>query len=47
MIDTIDVPFARPRTEAIRALPRFAEITQHIRQHLRAGRADIERVEPC
>jgi NitT/TauT family transport system ATP-binding protein len=47
VIETIEVPFSRPRTEAIRGLPRFAEITQHIRQHLRAGRADIERVEPC
>jgi NitT/TauT family transport system ATP-binding protein len=47
VIETIDVPFERPRTEAIRGLPRFAEITQHIRHHLRAGRADIERVEPC
>jgi NitT/TauT family transport system ATP-binding protein len=47
VIETIDVPFERPRTEAIRALPRFAEITQHIRRHLRAGRADIERPDPC
>jgi NitT/TauT family transport system ATP-binding protein len=46
VIDTIEVPFERPRTEAIRGLPRFAEITEHIRQHLRAGRADIEKVEP-
>jgi NitT/TauT family transport system ATP-binding protein len=44
VIETIDVSFPRPRTEAIRGLPRFAEITQHIRQHLRAGRADIERI---
>jgi NitT/TauT family transport system ATP-binding protein len=47
IIETIEVPFERPRTEAIRGLARFAEITQHIRQHLRAGRADIERREPC
>jgi NitT/TauT family transport system ATP-binding protein len=47
IIDTIDVPFERPRTEAIRGLPQFGEITQHIRQHLRAGRADIERPDQC
>jgi NitT/TauT family transport system ATP-binding protein len=47
IIETIEVPFERPRTEAIRGLARFAEITQHIRRHLRAGRADIERREPC
>jgi NitT/TauT family transport system ATP-binding protein len=43
IIEAIDVPFVRPRTESIRGLPRFAELTEHIRQHLRAGRADIER----
>jgi NitT/TauT family transport system ATP-binding protein len=47
VIETIDVPFERPRTESIRGLPRFAEITQHIRHHLRAGRADIERLDQC
>jgi NitT/TauT family transport system ATP-binding protein len=47
IIETIDVPFPRPRTEAIRGLPRFAEITEHIRGHLRAGRADIESPERC
>lgn len=47
IIEAIDVPFARPRTKSIRGLPRFAELTEHIRQHLRAGRADIERPDPC
>ena len=47
IIEAIDVPFARPRTELIWGLPRFAELTEHIRQHLRAGRADIERPDPC
>ena len=47
IIETIDVPFPRPRTEAIRGLPRFAEITEHIRRHLRAGRADIESPARC
>src|SRR5262249_61449960 len=47
IIETIDVPFERPRPEAIRGLPQFGEITQHIRQHLRAGRADIERPDQC
>ncbi len=47
VIETIDVPFERPRTEAIRDLPRFGEITQHIRHYLRAGRLDIERLDQC
>jgi NitT/TauT family transport system ATP-binding protein len=47
VIERIDVPFERPRTESIRGLPRFAEITQHIRHHLRAGRVDIERPDSC
>ncbi|HEY7245118.1 MAG TPA: ABC transporter ATP-binding protein [Xanthobacteraceae bacterium] len=47
IIETIEVPFPRPRTEAIRGLPRFAELTEQIRRHLRAGRADIESQERC
>jgi len=43
VIETIEVPFERPRSESVRGLPRFAELTQHIRQHLRVGRADIEK----
>ncbi len=43
VVETIDVPFERPRSEAVRGLARFAELTDHIRRHLRAGRADIER----
>ncbi|MGE0736778.1 MAG: ABC transporter ATP-binding protein [Alphaproteobacteria bacterium] len=43
VIETIKVPFERPRSETIRGLPRFAELTDQIRRHLRAGRADSER----
>lgn len=39
VVERIDVPFPRPRVEAIRETPRFAELAGHIRGLLRPGAA--------
>ena len=40
--EIIDVPFARPRDEELRASPRFGELVQRIRHKLRGGQSALK-----